>query len=92
MVNEAIGALAERTGSSQQAIEKYIMANYPGVNYNRAFLRASLKAGTKNGSLTQVKMSWKISAAAKAAAKKAKAAAKKAASPKKKPAAKKKSP
>ena len=49
LVAEAIARLADRTGSSQMAIEKYIMMNYPEIAYNRAHLRMSLKRGVESG-------------------------------------------
>merc|ERR1711983_414955 len=102
MIAAAIGALKDRTGSSRQAILKYICANYK-VDAAKAgqHLRLALKAGIKKGSLKMVKESGKGAgkfklvkvekpkkkpAAKKPAAKKPKAAKKPAA---KKPAAKK---
>ena len=35
LITAAIVGLAERTGSSQPAIEKFIMANYPELSYKR---------------------------------------------------------
>merc|ERR1711983_211519 len=98
----AIGALKDRTGSSRQAILKYVCANYK-VDAAKAgqHLRLALKAGIKKGSLKMAKESGKgagkfklvkVEKPKKAAAKKPakKAAAKKPAAKKaaKKPAAK----
>merc|ERR1711983_64392 len=102
MIAAAIGALKDRTGSSRQAILKYVCANYK-VDAAKAgqHLRLALKAGIKKGSLKMAKESGKGAGKfklvkvekpkKKPAAKKP--AAKKAAKPKKaaakKPAAKK---
>ena len=90
MVAAAIVALKERTGSSRQAIEKYILANYNGVEKGSFHLKKALKTGVEKGALVQTKGtgasgSFKIKKAEKPAAK-PKVAAKPAA---KKPAAKK---
>merc|ERR1712130_835640 len=98
MIAAAIAALKDRTGSSRQAILKYVCANYK-VDAAKAgqHLRMALKAGIKKGSLKMAKESGKGAGKfklvkvekpkKKPAAKKAKKpAAKKAA---KKPAAKK---
>ena len=99
MIAAAIGALKDRTGSSRQAILKYVCANYK-VDAAKAgqHLRLALKAGIKKGSLKMAKESGKGAgkfklvkvkkpAAKKSAAKKPKAAektaAKKAAKPNK---------
>merc|ERR1711953_1058548 len=85
MVLAAVTSLKERSGSSKQAILKYIIANYKVgdnptiVNSN---LKLALKAGVKSGLLTQAKGtgasgSFKVGEVKKAAKK-----------PKKKPAAK----
>merc|ERR1711945_2051 len=97
----AITALKDRTGSSRQAILKYITANYK-VDADRCgqHLRMALRAGLKNGSLKNAKESGKGAGSFKLAKvekpKKKKPAAKKpAAKPKaakKKPAAKKAAP
>merc|ERR1719443_2538037 len=104
MIAAAIGALKDRTGSSRQAILKYVCANYK-VDAAKAgqHLRLALKAGIKKGSLKMAKESGKGAgkfklvkvekpkkkpAAKKPAAKKPKAAKKKKAAAKK-PAAKK---
>jgi hypothetical protein len=71
----AILALKDRTGSSLQAIKKYLNV---APDKNR-FLNAGLAAGVKSGVLVKNKGSYKVAQAAKKAAPK-----------KKKPAAKKK--
>merc|ERR1712207_119828 len=91
MIAAAITALKDRTGSSRQAILKYITANYK-VDADRAgqHLRMALRAGLKNGSLKNAKESGKGAGSfklAKVEKPKKKAAAKKPAA--KKPAAKK---
>merc|ERR1711904_494401 len=95
MIAAAIAALKDRTGSSRQAILKYICANYK-VDAAKAgqHLRMALKAGIKKGTLKMAKESGKgagcfklvkVEKPKKKAAPKKKPAAKKA----KKPAAKK---
>ena len=76
----AILALKDRTGSSLQAIKKYLNV---APDKNR-FLNAGLAAGVKSGVLVKNKGSYKVAQAAKKAAPKKKKVAKK------KPAAKKK--
>merc|ERR1712014_6425 len=87
MIAAAIGALKDRTGSSRQAILKYVCANYK-VDAAKAgqHLRMALKAGIKKGSLKMAKESGK--GAGKFKLVKVEKPKKKAA-PKKKPAAKK---
>merc|ERR1711983_687492 len=77
----AIGALKDRTGSSRQAILKYVCANYK-VDAAKAgqHLRLALKAGIKKGSLKMAKESGKGAGKFKLV---------KVEKPKKKPAAKK---
>merc|ERR1711988_1792594 len=60
MIAAAIGALKDRTGSSRQAILKYICANYK-VDAAKAgqHLRMALKAGIKKGTLKMAKESGK---------------------------------
>ncbi len=104
MVSAAIVALKERSGSSRQAILKYIQANYKVGDNAAVHLKMALKRGVASGTLTQPKGtgasgSFKVAKKAepkkKAAPKKPatkKPAAKKVAkksTPKKKPAAKK---
>merc|ERR1712088_273634 len=101
MIAAAITALKDRTGSSRQAILKYICANYK-VDAAKAgqHLRMALKAGIKKGTLKMAKESGKGAGCfklvkvekpkkAKKAVKPKKPAVKKAA---KKPAAKAKKP
>merc|ERR1711931_341037 len=94
MIATAVAALKERTGSSRQAILKYIIAhNKVGDEKTAAVhLKLALKRGVASGALKQVKGvgasgSFKLVKAEKPAAKPKKAAPKKAAA--KKPAAKK---
>ena len=92
MIGAAIAALKDRTGSSRQAILKYVCANYK-VDAAKAgvHLRLALKAGIKKGTLKMAKESGKgagcFKLAEKPKAEKKKPAAKKPAA--KKPAAKK---
>merc|ERR1711902_243526 len=60
MIAAAITALKDRTGSSRQAILKYVCANYK-VDAAKAgqHLRLALKAGIKKGSLKMAKESGK---------------------------------
>merc|ERR1712165_395045 len=100
MIAAAIAALKDRTGSSRQAILKYICANYK-VDAAKAgqHLRMALKAGIKKGTLKMAKESGKGAGCFKLvkvekpkkvkAVKPKKVAAKKAATPKKAKAAKK---
>merc|ERR1712168_1226704 len=57
MVAAAVKALKERTGSSRQAILKYILANYKVGDEKKAGLRLklALKKGVTSGALKQVK-------------------------------------
>lgn len=104
MITAAIVALKDRTGSSRQAIVKYIKANYKVGDNADVHVKMALKRGVASGALAQPKGtgasgSFKVvkkvepkkkPAAKKPAAKKpaAKKTAKKS-TPKKKPAAKK---
>merc|ERR1712109_52016 len=91
MIAAAITALKDRTGSSRQAILKYICANYK-VDASKAgqHLRMALKASIKKGSLKMAKESgkgagcFKLVKAEAPAKPKAKAAPKKKAAPAKK--------
>ena len=60
MIGAAIAALKDRTGSSRQAILKYVCANYK-VDAAKAgvHLRLALKAGIKKGTLKMAKESGK---------------------------------
>ena len=93
MIQAAIAALKERTGSSRQAIVKYIAANYKVSESAGTHVKLALKRGVVSGSLKQVKGSgasgsFKLAEKPKPAKKKP-AAKKPAAKKAKKPAAKK---
>ena len=97
MIVAAIVALKERTGSSRQAIKKYITANYKVGDSAGTHLKLALKRGVASGALKQVKGtgasgSFKVAEKPKPAKKAAKKPAKKPAAkkPAKKTAAKKK--
>ena len=105
MVAAAVGALKERSGSSRQAILKYVTANYKVGDGANTHVKLALKRGVAGGALKQVKGtgasgSFKLAEKPKPAKKAKKPAAKKPAakkakkSPKKakKPAAKKATP
>ena len=90
MIEAAIAALIERTGSSRQAIVKYIIANYKGGDNADVHIKMALKRGVASGALSQPKgtgASGSFKIVKKAEPKKKKPAAKKPAA--KKPAAKK---
>ena len=55
MVAAAITALKERSGSSKQAILKYIQANYKVKDNALVHVKAALKKGVASGSLKQTK-------------------------------------
>lgn len=54
MIKAAIQALKERSGSSRQAIEKYIKANY-GIGDVGSHLKMALKRGTASGQFIHTK-------------------------------------
>lgn len=54
MIIAAIVALKERSGSSRQAIQKYIQANYK-IDSVGGHLKLALKSGVAKGTLKQVK-------------------------------------
>ena len=54
MIQAAIAALKERSGSSRQAIEKYIKANYK-VGEVGSYLKLALKRGAASGKLVHTK-------------------------------------
>jgi len=81
--------LKERTGSSRQAIKKYLAANEK-KEIKTHILNAALKKGVADGKLVMVKASYKVSADTKKALTKKAAPKKKAAAPKKKKASSKK--
>lgn len=92
MIKAAIGTLKERSGSSRQAILKYIQANYKVGDHAANHLKQALKRLVAGGELKQVKGagasgSFKIAVAEPTKKTPKKAAAKKPAA--KKPAAKK---
>merc|ERR1711962_284940 len=93
MITAAIAALKERTGSSRQAIVKYISANYKVGDSAGTHVKLALKRGVASGQLKQVKgagASGSLKNVEKAKPKPKKPAAKKPAAKKaKKPAAKK---
>lgn len=92
MIDAAIGALKERSGSSRQAILKYITANYKVGDSAATHIKSALRRGVSGGTLKQVKGAG-ASGSFKLAEKTKPAKAKKAKTPKKpvakKPAAKK---
>lgn len=99
MIVAAIAALKERTGSSRQAIAKYVTANYKVGDNSATHLKQALRKGVASGVLSQPKgngASGSFKLVKKAAEPKKKPAAKKPAAkktaPKKKPATKKKTP
>jgi len=56
MITEAITALNEKSGSSRQAVLKYISDNYKvDVKVGNKFIKAGLISGVNNGSLKRVK-------------------------------------
>ncbi|KAK3704382.1 hypothetical protein QZH41_000133 [Actinostola sp. cb2023] len=55
MVLAALGALKDRTGSSRQAIEKYIKANYKVGDNCGTHLKLALKRMSDKGSILHVK-------------------------------------
>ena len=60
MASAAIKALKERSGSSSAAIKKYISANNSGLVFAQHSLRLALKKGVKDGLLSMVKSSYKL--------------------------------
>ena len=55
MIAAAVGALKERSGSSRQAILKYISANYKVSDSAGTHVKLALKRGVAGGALKQVK-------------------------------------
>ena len=55
MITAAISALKERTGSSRQAIVKYIRANYKVGDNADVHVKQALKRGVASGALAQPK-------------------------------------
>ena len=73
MVSEAVKALKDRTGSSLQAIKKYIGAHYKGLPTGwEKTLSVQVKKLSHDGKLQKVKASYKLGEALKKAPKKAK--------------------
>ncbi len=60
MASAAIKALKERSGSSSAAIKKFIVANNAGLAFAQHSLRMALKKGVKDGLLSMVKSSYKL--------------------------------
>ena len=94
MIKAAIKALKERTGSSRQAIEKYIKANYKVGDSVSSHLKLALKRAAAKGTLVHTKGvgasgSFKLPKEEKKEKPKKKTVAKKPAAKPKKPAAKK---
>ena len=98
MIATAIGTLKERSGSSRQAILKYIQANFKVSESAATHVKSALRRGVSGGLLKQVKGagasgSFKLADKLKVVNKTKKPAAKKAKKPAaKKPAAKKATP
>ena len=51
MACAAITALKDRTGTSRQVMEKFIISNYPKVNFQRRYLNSAIKAGVASGAI-----------------------------------------
>ncbi|KAL8606361.1 hypothetical protein ACOMHN_050841 [Nucella lapillus] len=86
MIAAAVTSLKERSGSSRQAILKYVMANYKvgnEVTKINARVKTALKAGVKAGTLKQAKGTGASGSFRLGEKKVAKSPAKKAAKPKK---------
>merc|ERR1719201_2421336 len=82
MVVDAIKTTNDRTGVSAIAIEKFIIAKYKSVNFQRHFLRSALKRGVETGVIAKHHNhanSYKMAPKAKAPAKKETPAKKRAA-------------
>jgi len=65
MILEAIRSLKDRKGSSQIAIQKFILGNWQNIQDNNTFrsrLLKALKQGVKAGQLQKIKASYKVSA------------------------------
>lgn len=62
LAKEAITALKERTGSSQQAIKAHIVANHPSIKFAQHLLRGALNKGADAGKFVKVKASYKLGA------------------------------
>ena len=55
MIKTAIRTLKDRNGSSRQAIEKYIKANYKVGDTANHHIKTALRKGTANGTFVQTK-------------------------------------
>ena len=79
LVHDAIVAMKDRTGSSQIAIQKYILGKHPELEcpHFKSRVNQAVKTGVKNERFQKIKASYKISAdyKAKERAKKKKKAA-----------------
>mmetsp|Transcript_6232 Transcript_6232/g.8811 ORF Transcript_6232/g.8811 Transcript_6232/m.8811 type:complete len:1455 (+) Transcript_6232:93-4457(+) len=62
MVHESIVALKDRSGSSQIAISKYILSQYPNLQgtHFKSRLSMAIKSGVKQGRFMKVRASFKI--------------------------------
>jgi len=60
MAIEAIKVLKNRKGSAHAAIEKFILAEYPHVDFKRHLLRKALKTAADNGKLVRSGNSFKL--------------------------------
>lgn len=63
LIQDAIGSMKERNGSSRQAIDK-IVSSKKGSTYSKSRLNIALKKGVESGKLVQVKGSFKSAAGA----------------------------
>jgi histone H1/5 len=61
LANEAILCLQKRSGSSLQAIKRYIQTQYPDLDLKSNYLRAALKKAISQERIVQVKGSFRIS-------------------------------
>merc|ERR1712188_130091 len=91
MIKAALVALKDRTGSSSQAIVKYMKANYDLPENFSKILSRFLKQYVENGKLVKVKASYKLGSLKTETKPKKKVVKKKTTAPKKK-APKKKAP
>lgn len=67
MATEAFRFLADRHGSSRQAICTYVEATYPDVPKNyKLYLNRAVRTGVESGFFLKIKLSYKLSAKAHA--------------------------
>ncbi|CAI5737515.1 unnamed protein product [Hyaloperonospora brassicae] len=66
LIKEAVIMLKERSGSSRQAIDKYV-ASKKGSSYSKVRLNIALKRGVLSGKLVPVKGSFKLATVEKKA-------------------------